>query len=127
MDFLAFNGSAGTGVKISVASNTLGLDPLLEVWDPLGNLIESMSCNGNPFGPTTCTLAPELNLSETGLYRIGLSDVGWNETGNYSIGISCLFGDCPSAIPSPVPVPAAIWLFGSGLAGLCVTARRNKT
>ena len=124
MDFLAFNGSAGTGVKISLASNTVGIDPLLEVWDPLGNLIESMSCNGNPF---TCTLAPELNLSETGLYRIGLSDVGWNETGSYSIGVSCLFGDCPSAAPSPVPVPTAIWLFGSGLAGLLVTTRRNRT
>ncbi len=127
MDFLAFSGSAGTGVKISLASNTLGLDPLLEVWDPLGNLVESTSCNGNPFGPTICSVAPELNLTETGIYRIGLSDVGWNETGNYSIGVSCLFGDCPSAAPSPVPVPAAIWLFGSGLAGLLVTTRRNRT
>jgi len=124
MDFLAFSGSAGTDVKISLASTTPGIDPLLEVWDPLGNLIESVSCSGNPFA---CSLAPELNLSETGIYRIGLSDVGWNEIGNYSIGVSCLFGDCPSAAPSPVPVPATIWLFGSGLAGLFVTTRRNKT
>ena len=29
--------------------------------------------------------------------------------------------DCP-----PVPVPAAVWLFGSGLMGLAATARRKK-
>ena len=28
--------------------------------------------------------------------------------------------------PSAVPVPAAVWLFGSGLLGLIGVARRNK-
>jgi len=122
MDFLAFNGSAGTGVQISLASSTFGLDPRLEVWDPLGNLIEDTWCSGNSFGTAKCSLTPGLNLSETGIYKIGLSDVGWNETGGY-----CLYGDCPSSLPSAVPVPASIWMFGTGLAGLCLTARRHRT
>lgn len=29
--------------------------------------------------------------------------------------------------PPPLPVPAAVWLFGSGLAGLLAIARRRKT
>jgi len=32
-----------------------------------------------------------------------------------------------SIAPSSVPVPAAVWLFGSGLLGLIGVARRNKT
>jgi len=128
MDFLAFNGAAGTGVKISLASSTYGLDPRLEVWDPSGNLIEDTWCNGNPSRTTAtrCSVVPELDLSETGTYKIGLSDFSWNETGGYGIGVSCLYGDCPSALPSAVPIPASIWMFGTGLVGLCLTARRDK-
>ena len=29
--------------------------------------------------------------------------------------------------PAEVPVPAAVWLFGSGLAGLAAVARRRKS
>ena len=32
----------------------------------------------------------------------------------------------PGTNPSPVPVPAAVWLFGSGLAGLIASARRKS-
>lgn len=39
------------------------------------------------------------------------------------LGISRL---TPSAVPSAVPVPAAVWLFGSGLLGLAGVARRRK-
>jgi len=30
-------------------------------------------------------------------------------------------------VVNPVPVPAAVWLFGSGLAGLMITARRRRS
>lgn len=43
--------------------------------------------------------------------------VGWSN-GYWSIG----FGTA-----NPVPVPAAVWLFGSGLIGLISIARRKKT
>lgn len=35
-------------------------------------------------------------------------------------------GNDPVLLPSAVPVPAAVWLFGSGLVGLVGFARRNK-
>ncbi len=123
MDFLAFNGVAGTGIQLTLASLTNGLDPNLEIWDPLGNLIDNVSCVG---GYGRCAVSPELNLTETGIYKIGLNDTGWDETGNYRLGVSCLYGDCPSAAPSAVPLPPAVWLFGSGLLGLASIVRRRS-
>jgi len=35
-------------------------------------------------------------------------------------------GQLTYAAPSAVPVPAAVWLFGSGLLGLVSVARRRK-
>jgi hypothetical protein len=43
-------------------------------------------------------------------------------TNNFVINGTFLLHDVP-----PVPVPAAVWLFGSGLLGLAGIARRNKT
>lgn len=43
------------------------------------------------------------------------------------VPVSCLadLGSC-DIDPPPIPVPGAIWLFGSGLAGLLGVARRRK-
>ena len=99
MDFLAFNGAAGTGVRVTTHTFTGGLDPHLEIWDPLGKLISDTNCNGGSF--STCTTSVDLDLSLTGVYRLSLSDLSWNETGSYDLGVSCLFGDCPTAAPAP--------------------------
>ena len=44
----------------------------------------------------------------------GFANTSAPQLGNYGIEIS------------QIPVPAAVWLFGSGLLGLCLISRRNK-
>ena len=44
------------------------------------------------------------------------------------IGFSPAFSGVATQItPAPVPIPAAVWLFGSGLLGLVGVARRKKS
>jgi hypothetical protein len=44
---------------------------------------------------------------------------------NVGVALVCDSGSCSSLPPSPVPDPAAVWLFGSGLLGLIGVARRK--
>jgi hypothetical protein len=63
------------------------------------------------------------------LIQFGFNDVTtqYDNTGVYYDNI-CFdnAGGCPGT-PNPVPVPAAVWLFGSGLLGLVGVARRRKS
>ena len=66
---------------------------------------------------------------ETGdAFLVGQSTV--NEEGHPFNGMRItmgMYGNDPVLVPSAVPVPAAIWLFGSGLIGLMGFAKRKKT
>lgn len=71
-----------------------------------------------------------LVLNTPGLYyvSVGRSNPGGNQAGlqnghNYTLHVS-LADHTP---PSAVPVPAAVWLFGSGLAGLLGVKRKKNT
>ena len=59
------------------------------------------------------------NNSTSSFYVHGVSDaqsdeIAYGHTGSYLVP------------PSPVPIPAAVWLFSSGLFGLVGLARRKK-
>jgi len=94
------------------------------------NTSQSMSANGlNPHE----RLGFSSNLAlQAGLYRFDL--VGYNrlEAGVLSLGwwspMTPDFAIISQAnlYTSPVPIPAAVWLFGSGLLGLIGVARRKK-
>ncbi|MBP8301501.1 MAG: VPLPA-CTERM sorting domain-containing protein [Planctomycetes bacterium] len=45
---------------------------------------------------------------------------------NGSYTTECVVGSLPTLAPSAVPIPAAVWLFGSGLIGLVGVGRRRK-
>ena len=54
---------------------------------------------------------------ETGNNLVTLSDVAYSTVGLSGVGLD---------IGNPVPVPAAVWLLGSGLLGLAGLRRRNR-
>ncbi len=52
--------------------------------------------------------------------------VSWSELGTGLYSITFAGGVVVSTNVSPVPVPAALWLFGAGLLGLVAVARRKN-
>ena len=78
------------------------------------------------------TTRPDAN-HRYGQISDGLNSTNW-ETGDYMVIMRASWPDAygesytSSALvrASVVPVPAAVWLFGSGLIGLISVARRNK-
>ena len=79
------------------------LDSLL--FTPFGDIYDGLvGVAGNPVGSAVVTATPA-----------GLE--------NY---INSAFGDFTFAAAQPVPIPAAVWLFGTGLIGLIGISRRKK-
>jgi hypothetical protein len=118
-DYYAFLGATGTTVEVTFAGNTGGLNPHLEIWDPAGSLISDTSCDR---GILTCVTSADLSLVASGVYKVGLSDVGFNLTGNYTFGVSCAFGTCPK----PFPEPSTYALMFAGLGCIAFLTRRRR-
>ena len=79
---------------------------------------------GQQIDPLTFTV---LNALEADL--VGLSSGGTDAY--FAADVICVKGSCNGAtgaigVTTVVPVPAAVWLFGSGLIGLAGVARRKK-
>jgi hypothetical protein len=105
------NGGPNNGVFWQVGSSaTLGSSSAFQ-----GNILALTSIGMDPLANISCGRA----LARTGAVTMS----GTN--GVHSTGVA----DCGSGLnggTSPVPVPAALWLFGSGLLGLIGVARRKK-
>jgi hypothetical protein len=126
-DFFAFNGVSSTGISVTLASSTNDLDLALEVWDPTGTRISDTSCIANFV--SNCSTFADLNLSLSGVYKVGVSDLGADNAGNYRLQVSCLYGNCPSplaAAPVPIPEPSTYAMFLSGIGALALFARRRS-
>lgn len=91
------------------------------------------SMTGGPSTFTITTLASDARGGTLGVLGIPMASgpfPGWNATFGGTATVTGM--DESATIPSPdiiahhVPVPAAVWLFGSGLLGLVGVARRKK-
>ncbi len=87
------------------------------LWDaPISFGTSSTTSANTDFGFPTREVAPESVDSTIGITMMF----------TLTAGDSASFTSNFNVIPSPVPVPAAAWLFGSGLLGLGAAARRRR-
>jgi hypothetical protein len=78
----------------------------------------------------------KLNLTGSNLFRLGIStdngitwvgDISTSPAGTDLLNVTFSDGTVLSVDIKVVPIPPAVWLFGSGLLGLVGIARRRKT
>jgi len=110
-----------------------GSKDAIALYDNL-NLLDSLSYEGivTPFTEGDALLTRDNNEDDVSLSRI--TDGFDSNNNNLDFQLSCvtpgssniaITSDCSIASVSPVPVPAAAWLFSSGLIGLIGFARRK--
>ena len=119
IDFLSFEGLT-PGEAFSAEISFADFDPTLGWFDEFGNLIASDDDGGLDLLSRLEVIVPDngvLTFAVSGFPNINFDGAGHNEIGNYQL----VLGDV-----SAVPVPAAAWLFGSGLLGLVAVARRKQ-
>jgi hypothetical protein len=111
------------------ASIDIPLASTVGIFGPVNNNNDYLATNS--LGDTPLTLTGNnhfilgLNLGGVWLSDTSVVDHGANSyTVNFSNGGSLLMVD--TQVIQAVPVPAAAWLFGSGLLGLAGIARRKK-
>jgi predicted extracellular nuclease len=97
-------------------------------------LLDSLSYEGlvTPFTEGDALVVKDNNNDIVSLARIG--DGLDSNNNNLDFKLGCItpgsaniagMGNCSTASVSPVPLPAAVWMFGSGLIGLVGLARRK--
>jgi len=125
----------GSGDNRSIAVDENG-DIFVARWDGDinhfdmdGNLLNSISPGCDWIGFDTQCEFIDIDISLGGQLALGtrfgeilLTDTSLNNVTTFDVGSSETFVDF-----SPVPVPAAVWLFGSGVMGLIGIARRKKS
>ena len=95
------------------------------------NVLAASGLDAN-FLPNSYNDDPRLGIDPT-IVTIGVTDVTWHVAGVGEIkfeGVAASTGEIDGGFELTgytVPVPAAVWLFGSGLIGLIVIARRKKS
>jgi len=107
-----WDGSHTTGVGIDYNENNQGRN--FNVWT--GSLADGSNAGTNALGSATVRWGEST-----------FSSGGWISQGNQSNSISYALYALSSPLTSPVPIPAAAWLFGSALLGLIGVARRKQT
>ena len=100
----------------TVLGNGSGIGALVNT-GPFSNLHGSIYWSATEYAPDTLTHAWRFSTD------YGFQGVSGKSSGLYAWAVQT--GDIGAAV-STVPVPAAIWLFGSGFVGLIALTRRKK-
>jgi len=96
----------------------------IRVFDPAFNLLSESVLDTSSVLVDDVFQAGQLSVTLNPFWTEGVIQIGFNNlTGNYD-GSGRLYDNLNFA--PAVPVPAAVWLFGSGLLGLVGVARRRK-
>ncbi len=101
----------------------------VDAWDGLVNGTSAMTLSTVSFAPVVCSgpnCSGSFSTSDGPLPYLGstVNDIGLALSFTLSAGDTATF-DTRFEV-QPVPVPAAVWLFGSGLLGLVGVARARK-
>jgi hypothetical protein len=124
-----FGAGLGRGEAGSLGDNTSGTNRCDNAvsgttWTAIKNCLfdgKPFGSAGKPAGSTVWMLA-SVDGDGDGIAGIKMSPGG--PFANFQANFNANMASTPDA--APVPVPAAVWLFGSGLLGLVGVARRKK-
>ena len=135
-DYFSFSVSQIETIGRFDIDHTLSVDTMIALWDSGGNFLKSNDDSSTQFGANGSTSSLdafiEHTFSSAGTFVVGVArsvtapeNGGWQSGGNvlrpgdnYTLQVSL-------ESPAPVPVPAAVWLLGSGLVGLVTFGRRR--
>ena len=119
LDFISGYQALETNIGYQVTANPVfsAESYFLQVWDPIDEIyvFSQRSLQSDGFD-----IVPYTSLLRDREYRFYLRAFNYFEGGSFS-SISKL-----DVTYAPVPIPAAVWLFGSGLLGMIGITRRKK-
>ena len=118
-DTYHFSISAPSDTAVSATNHYQSIRTSI-VHDILNFNLSIFDSNGYQLDFTSSNFNAKIDLlTPTGDYRAVVSGSGYGtRSGSYTISLD--------AIAQPVPIPAAVWLLGSGLIGLVAVGRRKE-
>lgn len=127
-DFLAFNSEIGTGTTELLSFSSSITVNSFEIYaaggqNPATFLLEAFDAGNNLLANDTITTTDWglLSVAAPGISNIELTQTGTGTNNTW------VYDDIAFNTVNTVPLPAAVWLFGTGLLGLIGMARRKKS
>lgn len=102
IDFLTFDGTAGTDIRLNVLATSGGLEPTVEIRDPNGTLVVNGVADGASCTATRCAFSVDLAPTVSGTYSLLIYDLATDDTGDYQLSLWCLVGPCDSDPRGPL-------------------------
>src|SRR5437899_1399312 len=89
LDRFVVAAGAGDTLRTTLQSLTNGLDPCVEIREPLGAVVATQCCSGDRPGlpPIRCALLFDVGVVTTGDHQLAVSDSGADDTGGYVLQI----------------------------------------